>query len=73
MSSFLLGFNDHIVHVDLDILADLFLKAGLHAPLIDGASVLQPEGHGVVAVNPERRDKAHFLLVFHLHMNLVVV
>lgn len=69
---FLLGFDDHVVHIDLDVLADLVLEAGLHAPLAGGTRVLQSEGRGVVAVDTIWCDKGRFLLVLNLHHDLIV-
>jgi hypothetical protein len=48
------------------------LEAGLDNLLVCSIGVLQPEGHGRVAVRAERGDERGLLLVFFLDRNLVV-
>jgi hypothetical protein len=48
------------------------LEAGLDSSLICGTGVLQPEGHGRVAVRAKRGDERGLLLVFFLDRDLVV-
>jgi hypothetical protein len=36
----LCGLDDNVVDIDLDIAANLFLQARLHAPLIGGSGIL---------------------------------
>jgi hypothetical protein len=48
------------------------LEAGLDSSLIGGVGVLQPEGHGRVAVRAKRGDERSLLLVFFLDRDLVV-
>jgi hypothetical protein len=60
------GLDDDVVDVDLDIATDLLLQARLHAPLIGGSHVLQPERHRRVAVYPVRGDEHSFVLIFDL-------
>jgi hypothetical protein len=50
----------------------LLLEAGLDSSLVGGAGVLQPEGHGLVAVRAKRGDECGLLLVFFLDRDLVV-
>ena len=52
-----LRLNYHIINVGLDILPDLDLEASLDSPLVGGADVFKPEGHGGVAVVTERCDE----------------
>ena len=52
--------------------ADLLVKARLHAALVGGASVLQTEGHDVVAVDACWHDECSKLLVFDFQLDLVV-
>jgi hypothetical protein len=66
------GLDDHVIHVGFDVLVELPLEAGLDSSLIGGASVLQPEGHGRVAVRAKRGDERGLLLVFFLDSDLVV-
>jgi hypothetical protein len=35
----------NVVNVDLQIMPDLFLKTGLHTPLVGGPCILQNEWH----------------------------
>jgi hypothetical protein len=48
------------------------LEAGLDSSLVGGAGVLQPEGHGHVAVRAKWGDERGLLLVFFLDRDLVV-
>jgi hypothetical protein len=48
------------------------LEAGLDSSLVCSAGVLQPEGHGVVAVRAKQGDECGLLLVFFLDRDLVV-
>jgi hypothetical protein len=64
--------DDDIVNVDLNIATDLFLQACLHAPLIGGSGVLEPEGHCHVAVYPMWGDECCLVFVFDLQLYLVV-
>ena len=66
------GLDDDVIDVDLDVFADLLVKASLHAALVGGASVLQTEGHDVVAVDACWRDECSELLVFDFELDLVV-
>jgi hypothetical protein len=66
------GLHDHVMHVGFDILVELPLEAGLDSSLIGRAGVLQPEGHGRVAVHAKRGDERGLLLVFFLDCDLVV-
>ena len=68
----MLGLDDDVVDIDLDVASDLVLKAGLHHALVRGTSVLEPEGHSCVVVNTMGCDEGSFLLVFDFHPNLVV-
>jgi hypothetical protein len=48
------------------------LETGLDSSLIGSAKVLQPQGHGRVAVRAKRGDERGLLLVFFLDSDLVV-
>lgn len=61
-----------VVDVDVDIVADLFLEARLHAALVGGFGVLEAEGHGGVVVAPKRRGECCLLLILDSHLDLVV-
>jgi hypothetical protein len=39
-----------VIHIGFDVLVELLLEAGLDSSLVGSAGVLQPEGHGRVAV-----------------------
>jgi hypothetical protein len=66
------GLDDHIIHIDFDILVVLLLEADLDSLLIGSVCVLQPERHHHVAVGTERGDEHGCLLVFFLDCDLVV-
>ena len=67
-----MGLDDDVVDVDLDVFADLLAKASLHAALVGGASILQAEGHDVVAVDACWRDECSEFLIFGFQLDLVV-
>jgi len=48
-----LRLNYNIIDVSLDILADLVLEALLDSPLVGGAGVFWPKGHGGEAIGTE--------------------
>jgi hypothetical protein len=64
--------DDHVIHVGFDVLVELLLEAGLDSSLVGSASVLQPEGHGRVAVRAKWGDERGLLLVFFLDRDMVV-
>jgi hypothetical protein len=66
------GLDDHIIHIGFDVLVGLPLETGLDSSLVGSAGVLQPEGHGRVAVTAKRGDERGLLLVFFLDSDLVV-
>jgi hypothetical protein len=66
------GIDDHVIHVGFDVLVELPLEVGLDSLLVCGAGVLQPEGHGRVAVCAKRGDERGLLLVFFHDRDLVV-
>jgi hypothetical protein len=66
------GLDDHVVHVSLDVLVELSLETGLDSSLVGSVGVLQPEGHGHVAVCTKQGDERGLLLVFFLDRDLVV-
>jgi hypothetical protein len=66
------GLDDHVIHIGFNVLIELPLEAGLDSSFIGGADVLQPEGHGRVAVCAKRGDERGLLLVFFLDRDLVV-
>jgi hypothetical protein len=66
------GLDNHVMHVGFDILVELPFEAGLDSSLVCSAGILQPEGHGRVAVRAKRGDEHGLLLVFFLDRDLVV-
>ena len=69
---FLLGLDDDVVHLYLNIAADLLLQAVLHHTLVCSTRVLEPEGHRRVTVDTKGCDERCLLFVFLLHPDLVV-
>ena len=49
--------DDDVINVYLHVSLDLFLQASLHASLVCGASVLEPERHCCAAKDTVRRDE----------------
>jgi hypothetical protein len=66
------GLDDHVIHIGFDVLVELSLETGLDSSLVSSTGVLQPEGHGHVAVRAKRGDERGLLLVFFLDYDLVV-
>jgi hypothetical protein len=66
------GLDDHVIHIGFNVLVELPLETGLDSSLVGIAGVLQPEGHGRVAVRTKRGDERGLLLVFFLDSDLVV-
>jgi hypothetical protein len=66
------GLGDHVIHIGFDVLVELPLEAGLDSSLVGSVGVLQPEGHGRVAVRAKQGDERGLLLVFFLNCDLVV-
>ena len=61
-----LRLNHHVINVGLDVLPDLVLEAVLDGSLISHTRVLEPEGHGCVAVGAKGRNERRLDLVFLL-------
>jgi hypothetical protein len=66
------GLDDHVIHVSLDVLVELFLETFLNSSLVGGAGVLQSERHCRIAVGAKRGDERGLLLVLFLGSDLVV-
>ena len=68
----LAGGDDDVVDVDLDDLPDEPFEACLHCALVRGTSVLQPEGHCLVAENAVGCDECCLLLIVDVQSDLLV-
>jgi hypothetical protein len=68
----MLRLDDHILDVDMDVVANLAHEAFLHAPLIGGSGVSEAEGLGGVAEATEQHDEGHLFFIFLCHLDLVV-
>ena len=53
----------HIINIDFNALAYLWLEHSRHHPLISGPYVLQAKQHYFVVVVPSRRHKGCLLLI----------
>ena len=67
-----LGFDDNIIDIGFNIAMHLFSEAQLYRTLVSYASILQPEGHGLVGVCPIRGNEGRLDLVFFFHGDLMV-
>ena len=67
-----LRLNHHVIDISLDVLHDLVLKAMLDGSLISSTHVLEPEGHGHVAVCAKGHNEQRLNLVFFLRHDLVL-
>ena len=70
--AFLIFCLDHIVDVSLDVFVELCCEATLDCLLVGGASIFQPKGHGVVAIDAEGRYKRRLILVGWIKGDLVI-
>ena len=63
---------DHFIDVSLHILPNLVIEAVLDGSLISRTRVLEPKGHGHVAVGSEGHDEELWqnLLSYRAHMHL---
>ena len=66
------SFNDDVVHICFNCLADLFLQECLNHALVGGPGVFKPEGHGVEAEWPVWGNKCCCSLIELLHFDLMV-
>jgi hypothetical protein len=55
--------DDDIIDIGLGVALDLPMEASLNGLLVCGASVLDAERHGVVAVGPERADERRIFMI----------
>ena len=57
-----LNFHHHI-YIDLNILAQLWLKHPNHHPLIDGPYIFQTKRYHLVMVISNKSDKSYLFLI----------
>ena len=65
-------FDDYILYICLQRLANLFFQACLNHALVGGADVFQPEGHSVEAERPVWGYKCRYGLIGVRHLDLMV-
>ena len=53
----------HIINIDFDALAQLWLEHSRHHPLISGPCILQTEWHYLIVVVPSRCHEGYLLLI----------
>ena len=68
----LLGLHHDVVHVDVDVAAELRQQAFLHAALEGGDGVLLAKRHGDVAIRPKGRGEGRLQGVSRIQLDLVV-
>ena len=66
------GFDDDVIDIGFNCLADLFLQACLNHALVGGADIFESEGHGVEAEWPMWGNECRCGLIGLLHFNLMV-
>ena len=64
------GLYHNIIHIGVNIAADLFMKTILHTPLISLLGTLEPEGHRHIAEGSKRSDESCLLLLLDCHLDL---
>ena len=65
-------FDDYVIHVCFNCLADLLLQACLNHALIGGTGIFEPERHGVKTEGAVWSDKCRCGLIRLLHRDLMV-
>ena len=58
-----LTLHHHIIYINLNILAQLWLKHPSHHPLIDKLYILQTKKHHLIVAISSRSDKNYLLLI----------
>jgi len=61
--SYVIGFDHHVIDVDLNISSDMLFKDMVHQPLISGAYIFKAKGHYLVAKVDICNDECCFLLL----------
>ena len=67
------SFDDNVVDINFQVVADLLPETLLHALLEGGSGVPEAERHGSVAEGAEGGDEGHDHLIGGVHCNLVVL
>ena len=71
-SLLLSGFYHNIIHIGMNIAADLFMKTILHTSLISGLGTLEPKRHGNIAEGSKGSYECCLLLVLDCHFDLMI-
>ena len=66
------AFDHHVIDVGLHFFVELFGKNFIDHPLVGSSSILQPEGHYLVAVSPSVNHEGYFFFIFLCHSDLIV-
>lgn len=66
------GFDDHIIHVAFNGLAEMVLKHVVDQFLISGLSVLQSKRHGLITIQTLLSDEGCVLFVPGMHGDLMI-
>ena len=61
---FQLTLDHHVIYIDFNILAQLWLKHFSHHPIISRPYIFQSKRHHFVMVVSNRSDKIRFFLIF---------
>ena len=67
-----MALDEHVIHVNLHVVADLVLKYLIDELLVDCPDVLQPERYDPISIQPPVDDEHYLLLVMWYHFDLVV-
>ena len=67
MLGYAMGFDGHVVDVDLDISSDLLFENPIHQSLVCNACIFKAKGHNLVAKFGIFSDECPFLLVLSVH------
>ena len=66
------AFYQHVVNIDLHILAYLVSKDFVYQSLVGGSDVLQAERHHFVAVQASVCDERSMFLILGVHPDLII-
>ena len=65
-------FHYNIIHIGMNIAADLIMKTILHAALVSRLGALESKGHRYIAEGSKGSYKSCLLLVLNCHFDLMI-
>lgn len=68
----MMAFHQHIINIDLLVIADLILEDYIDKLLVCSSYILQLEGHDFIAIQSFFSDEGSLLLILEYYPNLIV-